>query len=144
MNIPLKIPMNIGIAGPSTRELRHSIHCCECRGNVAALIQRCVARHAPSSNGTIPDKNSSNDTEETDGDILVVPERYSIAFVCNAYKETLLECLPVCQGPDQPPKYEPMQAFAYLTSRLAYTIPMAPSTGEEPAPRSIAWNWKRG
>lgn len=55
-----------------------------------------------------------------------VPERYSIAFFCNANKDTSLDCLPLCHGPDRPPKYEPMNAFEYLTLRLASTIPVKP------------------
>ena len=52
------------------------------------------------------------------------PERYSIAFFCNANKETSLECLPVCKGPDRPPRYEPMNAHDYITMRLTSTIPV--------------------
>jgi isopenicillin N synthase-like dioxygenase len=53
-----------------------------------------------------------------------VAERYSIAFFCNANKETSLECLPACQGPDRPPKYEVVNAFDYITARLTETIPL--------------------
>ena len=55
-----------------------------------------------------------------------VPERYSIAFFCNANKDTSLECLPVCATKDNPPKYEPMNAFDYITMRLNSTIPVMP------------------
>jgi len=54
-----------------------------------------------------------------------VPERYSIAFFCNANKDTSLECLPVCHSADRPPRYEPMNAYEYITMRLTATIPMS-------------------
>jgi isopenicillin N synthase-like dioxygenase len=79
--------------------------------------------------------STGEEVDNDDGSITVVPERYSIAFFCNANKETMLECLPVCQGPDRPPKYEPINAFEYLTARLASTIPVvAPSAEVERAP----------
>jgi len=53
-----------------------------------------------------------------------VPERYSIAFFCNANKETNLECLPVCRSPGRPSRYEPINAHEYLTMRLSSTIPV--------------------
>lgn len=53
--------------------------------------------------------------------VTVVPERYSIAFFCNANKDTLLECLaPCCQS--QPPRYPPINAYEYITRRLTDTI----------------------
>jgi len=53
-----------------------------------------------------------------------VPERYSIAFFCNANKETSLDCLPKCFGTENPPRYEPVNAHDYITMRLASTIPV--------------------
>ena len=55
-----------------------------------------------------------------------VPERYSIAFFCNANKDTSLQCLPVCQSPERPPRYEPMNAVEYITMRLSSTIAVMP------------------
>lgn len=52
----------------------------------------------------------------------VVPERYSIAFFCNANKDTVLECLPQCTSEERPPKYSPINAYDYLTMRLSQTI----------------------
>ncbi|CAB9509991.1 oxoglutarate-Fe(II) type oxidoreductase [Seminavis robusta] len=51
-----------------------------------------------------------------------IPERYSIAFFCNANKDTLLECLPPCVSEDRPAQYEPVNAHDYLTMRLSATI----------------------
>jgi isopenicillin N synthase-like dioxygenase len=82
-----------------------------------------------------PNSTGGEVDSDIDDGITVVPERFSIAFFCNANKETMLECLPVCQGPDRPPKYEPINAFEYLTARLASTIPVvAPSAEVEQAP----------
>jgi isopenicillin N synthase-like dioxygenase len=55
-----------------------------------------------------------------------VPERYSIAFFCNANKDTDLDCLPVCQSEDRPPRYEAVNAFEYITMRLSSTISVMP------------------
>ena len=51
-----------------------------------------------------------------------IPDRYSIAFFCNANKGTTIECLDVCVSDDRPPKYDAVNAHDYLTSRLAQTI----------------------
>ncbi|MDB5372464.1 MAG: Isopenicillin synthase [Belnapia sp.] len=40
-------------------------------------------------------------------------ERFAIPFFLNADPKTLLECLPSCQGPDRPAKYEPITVEAY-------------------------------
>ncbi|VEU35096.1 unnamed protein product [Pseudo-nitzschia multistriata] len=48
----------------------------------------------------------------------IVPERYSIAFFCNANKDVEIKNL----FPDEPAKYEPINAHEYLTQRLAATI----------------------
>lgn len=55
-----------------------------------------------------------------DGD--VIPERYSIAFFCNANKEVMLDCLQQCNTEASPPKYSPIKAHDYLTRRLSETI----------------------
>ena len=50
----------------------------------------------------------------------MIPERYSIAFFCNADPDCLLE---VVEGvSSDPPKYEPVTAHQYLTKRLTDTI----------------------
>lgn len=51
-----------------------------------------------------------------------IPERYSIAFFCNANKDTMIECLDTCQSESNPAKYPPVNAHAYLTQRLVKTI----------------------
>lgn len=40
-------------------------------------------------------------------------ERVSIAFFTSPSADTLVECLPTCQGPDNPPRYEPILAGDY-------------------------------
>jgi isopenicillin N synthase-like dioxygenase len=57
----------------------------------------------------------------------IIPERYSIAFFCNANKDCMLECLEQFQSEDNPAKYSPVNAHAYLTMRLTQTI----STGTD-------------
>jgi isopenicillin N synthase-like dioxygenase len=51
-----------------------------------------------------------------------IPERYSIAFFCNANKDATIECLENCRDESEPAKYAPVNAHAYLTQRLADTI----------------------
>ncbi|SMF36146.1 Isopenicillin N synthase [Tistlia consotensis] len=50
-------------------------------------------------------------------------ERYSLAFFFGADYEATIECLPTCQGPDNPPKYPPVKAGDWTTSNIkaAYT-----------------------
>lgn len=50
----------------------------------------------------------------------VVPERYSIAFFCNANKRVMLE--PLSEVSEEAPKYPPINAMEYLTKRLSDTI----------------------
>lgn len=57
-----------------------------------------------------------------------VPERFSIAFFCNANKDTSLACLPVCESEDRPPRYEPINAHEYITMRLNSTIAVMPQS----------------
>ena len=52
----------------------------------------------------------------------VMPRRFSIAFFCNPNKETIVECLPGCSSPENPPKYAPIKAFDHLVGRLNDTI----------------------
>jgi isopenicillin N synthase-like dioxygenase len=54
----------------------------------------------------------------------IVPERYSIAFFCNANKDTVLAPIPelVKDQGQESPKPEPVTAMEYLTMRLAATI----------------------
>lgn len=56
------------------------------------------------------------------GDSDFIPERFSIAFFCNANKDCILDCLPGCSSPTNPPKYAPINAHAYITGRLAGSI----------------------
>ena len=41
-------------------------------------------------------------------------ERYAIPFFLGPHIDTLIECLPTCQRPDRPPRFEPMTYDAYL------------------------------
>ncbi|ETX08976.1 MAG: hypothetical protein ETSY2_02200 [Candidatus Entotheonella gemina] len=41
-------------------------------------------------------------------------DRYAIPFFLGPHIDTLIECLPSCQGPDHPPRFEPMTYDAYL------------------------------
>jgi isopenicillin N synthase-like dioxygenase len=52
----------------------------------------------------------------------VIPERYSIAFFCNANKDVMLECLEQCKSEERPARYPPINAHDYLTLRLSQTI----------------------
>ena len=52
----------------------------------------------------------------------MVPERYSIAFFCNANKNVEIECLETCCSPSAPARYPPINAHEYLTQRLTATI----------------------
>lgn len=49
-----------------------------------------------------------------------IPERFSIAFFCNANKHVMLDCLHQCST--EAPKYSPIKAHDYLTRRLSETI----------------------
>lgn len=48
--------------------------------------------------------------------------RYSIPCFLGPNHDTLVDCLPTCQGPDNPPRYPPVQAGAYQLGRLADTF----------------------
>ena len=56
-----------------------------------------------------------------------IPERFSIAFFCNANKGATLECLETCQSDTTPAKYPPVNAHEYLTQRLSATIASQPT-----------------
>lgn len=52
----------------------------------------------------------------------LIPERFSIAFFCNANKNVMLDCLATCRTEASPPKYPPINAHEYLMKRLSETI----------------------
>lgn len=41
-------------------------------------------------------------------------DRYAIPYFLGPHMDTLIECLPTCQGPGNPPQYEPMTYSDYL------------------------------
>jgi isopenicillin N synthase-like dioxygenase len=41
--------------------------------------------------------------------------RYAIPFFLGPHIDTVIECLPTCQGPENPPRFPPMTYEAYLT-----------------------------
>jgi isopenicillin N synthase-like dioxygenase len=41
--------------------------------------------------------------------------RYAIPFFLGPHIDTIIECLPTCQGPENPPRFPPMTYEAYLT-----------------------------
>jgi isopenicillin N synthase-like dioxygenase len=41
--------------------------------------------------------------------------RYAIPFFLGPHIDTVIECLPTCQGPDQPPRFPPITYEEYLT-----------------------------
>jgi len=41
--------------------------------------------------------------------------RYAIPFFLGPHIDTVIECLPTCQGPDNPPRFPPITYGAYLT-----------------------------
>ncbi|MCC7425367.1 MAG: isopenicillin N synthase family oxygenase [Alphaproteobacteria bacterium] len=45
-------------------------------------------------------------------------ERYSMAYFFDPHLDRVLECLPTCQGPGNPPKYAPITYGEYLTEFL--------------------------
>lgn len=48
-------------------------------------------------------------------------ERYSVAFFMDPNPDAEVTCLPTCQGPDRPPRYDAISAADYLRSRLDAT-----------------------
>jgi isopenicillin N synthase-like dioxygenase len=84
--------------------------------NVGDMMQRWsndVLRATPHQVVELPNLNTDDDS---------VPERYSIAFFCNANKNVLLKCLEQCVSVDNPARYPPVNAHDYLTMRLSQTI----------------------
>ena len=60
---------------------------------------------------------------DDDGSIRgILPERYSVAFFCNANPDTDLRPIPSLIPHGEAPKFEPITAREYLTQRLAATI----------------------
>jgi len=45
-------------------------------------------------------------------------DRYSMAFFFSMNLDQVVECLPTCQGPDNPPKYDPITFLQYRTEFL--------------------------
>ena len=41
--------------------------------------------------------------------------RYAIPFFLGPHIDTVIECLPTCQGPGNPPRFPPITYEAYLT-----------------------------
>jgi len=75
---------------------------------------------------------TSDTSEKQDRPVLstkaIVPERYSIAFFCNANKDVEIECLETCIVPTEVARYPPINAHQYLTNRLSATIRSEPRT----------------
>ncbi|KAG7365049.1 2-oxyglutarate/Fe(II) oxygenase [Nitzschia inconspicua] len=61
----------------------------------------------------------------------IVPERYSIAFFCNANKDVELKCLDTCCNGNVTAKYPPINAHKYITQRLLETINTTPADSKE-------------
>jgi isopenicillin N synthase-like dioxygenase len=59
-------------------------------------------------------------------------ERYSVAFFMDPNPDAEVACLPTCQGPDRPPRYEAISAADYLRSRLDATYGFCGATAEAP------------
>lgn len=85
--------------------------------NVGDMLQRWTNDVLRATPHQVVELNKENEEKES----YVVPERYSIAFFCNANKEVMLEPL-VSLSPGEPAKYEPVKSHDYLTSRLSATI----------------------
>ena len=45
-------------------------------------------------------------------------DRYSLPFFFHTDMETVIECLPSCTGPGNPPRYKPLRYGDYLLDRL--------------------------
>lgn len=46
-------------------------------------------------------------------------DRMSMVFFTGPSSDTVIECLPTCQGPDRPPRYEPITAGEHLQRKLS-------------------------
>ena len=64
----------------------------------------------------------SDDADDNVSESVSYPERYSVAFFCNANKDVELECLEECCSSEQPARYPPINAHKYITQRLLDTI----------------------
>ncbi|KIY47689.1 Clavaminate synthase-like protein [Fistulina hepatica ATCC 64428] len=53
-----------------------------------------------------------------DGDNGVCRERFSIPYFITSDRDTVVDCLPTCWGPDRPKKYEPIATGEYIDKRL--------------------------
>lgn len=69
-----------------------------------------------------PHRPMPNRTDDPDAAEVWIPERYSIAFFCNANKDTVLRPIPCLVRASDGPKYEAVTAKEYLTRRLTETI----------------------
>lgn len=49
-------------------------------------------------------------------------ERYSVPFFFNPAYQSLISCIPTCQSPDNPPKYQPIINGEYFTSRYQAVV----------------------
>jgi isopenicillin N synthase-like dioxygenase len=49
-------------------------------------------------------------------------ERYSVPFFFNPAYQSLISCIPTCQSPDNPPKYQPVVNGEYFTSRYQAVV----------------------
>jgi len=70
---------------------------------------------------TDSDKSEKQDRSITSTKTMI-PERYSIAFFCNANKDVEIKCLETCVSPTEVARYPPINAHEYLTKRLSATI----------------------
>ena len=52
-------------------------------------------------------------------DVSVSTRRLSIGFFVGPRYDAMVECLPTCHGPGNPPRYEPVSVHDYRTSRFA-------------------------
>lgn len=55
-------------------------------------------------------------------------ERYSVPFFFDPNFDTLVECLPSCQTPEEPPRYPPIRAGEHLLNRFNATFAYRRST----------------
>jgi isopenicillin N synthase-like dioxygenase len=66
--------------------------------------------------------------------------RYAVPFFLGPHIDTVIECLPSCQGPDDPPRFPPIAYEAYLTwwYDANYNAALQDLTGGAPrAPESV-------
>ena len=50
-------------------------------------------------------------------------DRYSIPYFLGPDPDKVIECLPVCAGPDNPPKYQPITQREYNRMRAMMQFP---------------------